>query len=66
MTLDRLQPVADRAMGPFVRLSVGLGLTPDVVSALAFFVAGAAAVAFAAGGPWYLVGAVLVWRARVR
>jgi len=61
MTLDRFRPVADRALQPFVRLSVGLGLTPDAVSVLAFLVAVAAAATFAVGGPWYLVGAVLVF-----
>jgi len=61
MTLDRFRPVADRVLQPFVRLSVGLGLTPDAVSVLAFLVAVAAAATFAVGGPWYLVGAVLVF-----
>ena len=61
MTLDRLRPVADRAMGPFVRASVAVGLTPDSVSVVAFVLAGAAGVAFAAGEPWYLPGAVLVF-----
>ena len=61
MTLDRYRPLADRALQPFVRLSVGLGVTPDAVSVLAFLVAVAAAATFAAGGPWYLAGAVLVF-----
>ena len=61
MTLDRFRPAADRALAPFVRLSVGLGLTPDAVSVVAFLLAVAAAVTFALGGPWYLPGALLVF-----
>ena len=61
MTLDRLRPLADRGMGPFVGLAVRLGLSPDAVSVLAFLLAVAAAVAFYVGGPWYLLGAVLVF-----
>ena len=61
MTLDRLRPVADRALGPFVRAAVRVGLTPDAVSVVAFVFALGAAAAFAVGGVWYLVGAVLVF-----
>lgn len=60
MTLDQLRPVADRIMAPFVDLAVRLGLTPTAASAVSLAVAGAAGVAFAAAGGWYLVGAVLV------
>ena len=61
MTLDRLRPVADRALGPFVTAARGLGLTPDGVSVIAFAVAVAAAATFVAGDVWYLLGAVLVF-----
>ena len=61
MTLDRFRPAADRALEPFVRFSVRLGLTPDAVSVVAFGFAVGAAATFAVGGVWYLVGAVLVF-----
>jgi archaetidylinositol phosphate synthase len=64
MTLDRFRPLADRALGPFVRLSAWLGLTPDAVSAIAFLLAVAAGLAFWQAGQrplLYLVGAVLVF-----
>jgi archaetidylinositol phosphate synthase len=61
MTLDRFRPTADRALEPFVRLALRLGLSPDGVSVLAFAVAIAAAATFVIGGPWYLAGAVLVF-----
>ena len=62
MTLDQLRPVADRALEPFVSLSVSLGLTPNVISVLAFALACGAGVAFGLADPtWYLAGAVLVF-----
>ena len=71
MTLDRLRPVADRALAPFVSLADGLGLSPNGVSVVAFGFAVAAGAAFylagAVGAPvvdgpvWYLVGAVFVF-----
>ena len=62
MTLDRLRPVADRALRPFVAGALRLGLTPDALSVLAFVLAVLAAVAFALASPvWYVVGAVLVF-----
>ena len=61
MTLDRLRPVADRGLVPFVRFARRLGLTPDGVSVIAFAVALGAAAAFVAGGAWYLLGAALVF-----
>ena len=61
MTLDRLRPVADRGLVPFVRFARRLGLTPDGVSVIAFAVAIGAAAAFVAGGAWYLLGAALVF-----
>lgn len=61
MTLDRFRPAADRAMEPFVRLSIRFGVTPDAVSVVSLLFAFAAAVTFATGGAWYLAGAVLVF-----
>jgi len=64
MTLDQLRPVANRALAPFVGLSVRLGLTPNAVSVISFVLAIAAAGAFTVAGNdsvWYLVGAVLVF-----
>ena len=63
MTLDKLRPVANRALHPFVRGADALGLTPDTVSVLAFGFAGAAGIVFYLAGTdprWYLVGALLV------
>jgi archaetidylinositol phosphate synthase len=50
MTLDRLRPVADRMLDPWVRAADRLGLTPNGVSVVAFGTAIAAAVAFALAG----------------
>lgn len=64
MTLDRLRPVATRALEPSVRLADRLGLSPDAVSVIAFLAAIAAAVAFALAGSapaWYLLGAACVF-----
>jgi archaetidylinositol phosphate synthase len=64
MTLDRLRPVADRAIRPFVAGAARIGLGPDGVSVLAFVVALGAGAAFAVAGtrPWlYLVGALFVF-----
>jgi archaetidylinositol phosphate synthase len=61
MTLDRLRPIADRALVPFVAAARRLGLTPDGISVIAFVVALAASATFVAGGRWYLLGAVLVF-----
>ncbi|MFB6183805.1 MAG: CDP-alcohol phosphatidyltransferase family protein [Haloarculaceae archaeon] len=64
MTLDRLRPLADRALGPFVTVARWLGLTPDAVSVVSLLLAFAAAGTFYAGGTtpmWYLAGAVLVF-----
>lgn len=63
MTLDRLRPLADRALGPFVAASTRLGLSPDAVSAIAALAAAAAGGTFALAATnrlWYLAGAVLV------
>ena len=61
MTLDRLRPIAERVLDPLVRTSIALGLTPDTVSVVAFVSALGAAGTFAAAGPWYLLGAALVF-----
>jgi len=64
MTLDQLRPLADRALGPFVRGAAKLGLTPNAVSVLAIVLAGGAAGAFYLGGDepiFYAVGAILVF-----
>ena len=61
MTLDRLRPLADRTMEPFVGVATRLGLTPDAVSVVAFLLAVGAAITFFGGGRWYLLGAVLVF-----
>lgn len=62
MTLDQLRPVANRALEPFVSVSVSLGLTPNAISVIAFVLAIGAGVTFALAEPiWYLVGTVLVF-----
>lgn len=62
MTLDRLRPLATRALRPFVAGAVRVGLTPDTVSVLAFGFAVGAAIAFVVGTTAaYVVGAVLVF-----
>jgi Phosphatidylglycerophosphate synthase len=62
MTLDRLRPIADRALGPWVRLAGWVGLSPDGVSIVAFGMALVAAVGFALATPiGYAIGAVAVF-----
>jgi len=64
MTLDRLRPLSDRLLEPFVAASVRIGVTPNVVSVAALLVAGGAAWAFYLGGSapvWYLAAAGLVF-----
>jgi archaetidylinositol phosphate synthase len=62
MTLDRLRPLADRLLAPFVAAADRVGLTPNGVSVLAFGFAAAAAGAFALATPvWYVAGAVFVF-----
>ncbi|MFC7135096.1 MULTISPECIES: CDP-alcohol phosphatidyltransferase family protein [Salinibaculum] len=64
MTLDRLRPLADRLLAPFVAGAARVGLTPNGVSVLAFALAVAAGGCFyvAGGDPvWYLPGAFLVF-----
>ena len=62
MTLDRLRPLADRLLDPFVRAAKAAGLTPDAISVLAFLLAVGAGLAFYQAGPsFYLLGALLVF-----
>jgi archaetidylinositol phosphate synthase len=62
MTLDRLRPVADRALGPFVSLADAVGLSPNGVSVVAFGVAVVAGGAFYVASPaGYVGGAVCVF-----
>jgi len=64
MTLDRLRPLADRAVDPFVAAARRVGLGPNGVSILAIAVAGAAGASYflAARDPLlYVVGALLVF-----
>lgn len=64
MTLDRLRPLADRMLHPFVSASAKLGVTPNAVSVLAFGLAVAAGGAFYLGPDdrnWYLAGALFVF-----
>ncbi|GAB3685017.1 CDP-alcohol phosphatidyltransferase family protein [Salinarchaeum chitinilyticum] len=63
MTLDRLRPLADKGLSPFVTAAARVGLTPNGVSVLAFLVAVVAAGSFVAAGeePLYFVaGGLLV------
>lgn len=50
MTLDKLRPLAERFLDPFVGAADRIGLTPDGVSVLAFGFAVVAAGAYAVGG----------------
>ena len=64
MTLDRLRPVADRMLAPFVTAAARLGLTPNGVSVVAFLLAVGAGVAFGFADSavvYYAVGAFLVF-----
>lgn len=63
MTLDRLRPVANRTLEPFVALSSRYGLSPNAISVAAFFAAVGAAVSYAFASEsslLYLLGAVFV------
>jgi len=63
MTLDRLRPLADKGLSPFVTAAARVGLTPNGVSVIAFLVAIAAAGAFVAAGSeplYYVAGGLLV------
>jgi archaetidylinositol phosphate synthase len=70
MTLDRLRPLAERLLGPFVDAADRVGLTPDGVSVIAFGFATLAGVAYTLAGVeidgvgstpgLYLLGALFV------
>jgi archaetidylinositol phosphate synthase len=63
MTLDRLRPLANRGLEPFVDAADRVGMTPNAVSVVAFVLAIWAAGAFYLAGDatiWYLGGALLV------
>ncbi|MEZ3114361.1 CDP-alcohol phosphatidyltransferase family protein [Halobaculum sp. MBLA0147] len=62
MTLDRLRPVAERGLDPFVVAADRLGLSPDGISVVAFGCAVAAGVVFAVATPLaYVAGSLLVF-----
>ena len=71
MTLDRLRPLADRLILPFVETADRIGLTPDGVSVVALVFAALAGVAYTLAGTavaglqptplLYGVGALLVF-----
>ena len=62
MTLDKLRPLADRLLTPFVDTADTVGLTPNSVSVLSLGVALAAAGGFLLAEPrWYIVGSLLVF-----
>lgn len=64
MTLDRLRPIVDRFLAPWVTLADRLGLTPNFVSVLAFGCAALAGATFVLARYtrwWYGVGAMLVF-----
>lgn len=63
MTLDRLRPLADRGLSPWVAAAARLGLTPNGVSLIAFAVAVAGAGAFVLAGEeplYYVAGGLLI------
>ena len=62
MTLDRLRPLAERALHPWVRLAAWAGLSPDGVSIIGFSMAIIAAAGFLAASPvGYAIAAVAVF-----
>jgi len=62
VTLDRLRPLADRLLKPFVSAAETVGLTPNGVSVIAFGCALLAAAAFGLATPAaYVAGAALVF-----
>ncbi len=62
MTLDRLRPIANKVLTPFVDTAKRVGLSPDEISVLAFILAMAAGISFLQARPaWYLAGAVFVF-----
>ena len=62
MTLDRLRPVAERGLSPFVAAADRLGVSPDGVSVIAFGCAVLAGGAFTVDTPaGYVAGSLLVF-----
>lgn len=64
MTLDRLRPLAEKLLDPFVTVAKRLGFSPDGISVIAFVSAVAASGVFYLAGDdprLYLVGALLVF-----
>jgi archaetidylinositol phosphate synthase len=63
VTLDRLRPLADKGLSPWVGAAARIGLSPNGVSLIAFAVAIAGAVAFVLAGSeplYYVAGGLLV------
>lgn len=62
MTLDRLRPVAERLLTPFVSAADSIGLSPNTVSVISLGFALAAAAAFSLAEPmWYVLGGLFVF-----
>ena len=62
MTLDRLRPVAERGLSPFVTAADRIGVSPDGVSVIAFGCAVLAGSVFAVGSATaYVAGSLLVF-----
>ena len=71
MTLDRLRPLAERVLDPFVNAADRIGLTPDGVSVVAFGFATLSGIAYTLAGrdvagvgttpTLYLLGALFVF-----
>jgi archaetidylinositol phosphate synthase len=62
MTLDRLRPIANLFLDPFVDTAKRIGLSPDEISILAFVLAVTAGISFLQARPaWYLAGAIFVF-----
>lgn len=63
MTLDKLRPLSNKAIRPFVAGADRLGVTPNMVTTFSVVVAALAGYALYLAGSdptWYLVGAALV------
>lgn len=63
MTLDRLRPLASRAIAPFVAAADRIGLSPNAITTLSVVTAAGGGYALVLGGSdpsWYAVAAALV------
>jgi len=63
MTLDRLRPLASRAISPFVAAADRIGLSPNAITTLSVVTAAGGGYALVLGGSdpsWYAVAAALV------